>query len=57
MEHSNQTPANLQALSFMVAQFGDIHLDDGGVSGSHYTDAANFRNIYATIKYLADQLH
>ena len=45
----------MQALTFMVAQFGELGLD--GVSpGLTDPDVAKFKNIYATIKYLADRV-
>ena len=44
-----------QALSFMVKQFGEVGLDGPSKHSVGDPDAANFRNVYATIKFLADR--
>ena len=47
----------MQALKFMLAQFGEIGLDGRSKQSSlSDPDAENFRNIYATIRFLADRV-
>ena len=45
----------MQALTFMVAQFGELGLE-GLSSGLTDPDVAKFKNMFATIKYLADRV-
>ncbi len=47
---------HVQALSFMVTQFGETGLDGPSKQGMSDPDAANFRNVHATVKYLADRV-
>ena len=46
----------MQALSFMSSQFGEASLDGSSKQGLSDPDAANFRNVYAAIRYLADRV-
>ena len=46
----------MQALSFMLAQFGETGLDGRSKQSMSDPDAENFRNIYATIRFLADRV-
>ena len=46
----------MQALSFMASQFGEAGLDGSSKQGWSDPDAANFRNVYAAIRYLADRV-
>lgn len=46
----------MQALSFMLAQFGDNDLDGRSKQSVFDPDAENFRKIYATIRFLADRV-
>ncbi|DBA85977.1 TPA: hypothetical protein ACH3X1_005515 [Trebouxia sp. C0004] len=60
VQSAGPTPqAALQALSkalgFMVSQFGEIGLDGPNKQRISDPDASNFRNFYATIRFLADR--
>ena len=55
-ESQRQTVAALQALRFMLGQFGETDLDGPNQQTIADPDAANFKNIYATIKFLADRI-
>ena len=46
----------MQALSFMLAQFGETGLAGRSKQSIIDPDAENFRNIYATIRFLADRV-
>lgn len=46
----------MQALSFMLAQFGETGLDGRTKQNIIDRDVENFRNIYATIRFLADRV-
>ena len=46
----------MQALSFMLAQFGETGLDGRTKQSIIDPDVENFRNIYATIRFLADRV-
>ncbi len=39
----------------MVSQFGEIGLDGPNKQSISDPDASNFRNVYATIRFLADR--
>ena len=46
----------MQALSFMLAHFGETGLDGRSKQRIFNPDAENFGNIYATIRFLADRV-
>lgn len=54
--HLKAALLQLQALNFMLAQFGETGLDGPNQQSIADPHAANFKNVYATIKFLADRI-